>query len=222
MARQFLHAKPKIVDNVVHLQRTHNVLLLYEHCRMTSKDLKSFLTEFELTQSDFARLVGVTLRAVALWLAEERTVPMTVDAYVRLFRLLPASLRQIELNRLKQKGTNMRDGMFGITFQGEHGRGMGVLIFDSGRVYGTDEAAVRYDGDYVFDEVTGLVDVKVKVTYPPNVRAVQGISNPYEWSIHVETKFDPRKNSGNLKLTTSLGKPLNAQYVFLRSLPEAA
>ena len=189
---------------------------------MTTNDLKSFLTEFELTQSDFARLVGVTLRAVALWIAEERAIPTPVQAYVRLFRLLPTSLRQIELNRLKERGTNMRDGMFGITFQGQYGKGMGVLIFDNGRIYGTDEAAVRYDGDYVFDEGAGLVDVKVKVTYPPNVRAVQGISNPYEWSIYVETKFDPRKNSGSLKLATSLGKPLSAQYVFLRSLPEAA
>jgi hypothetical protein len=189
---------------------------------MTSHDLKTLLTEFELTQADFARLLGITLRAVALWVADERTIPMTVDAYVRVFRLLPLNLRQIELNRLKQKGTNMRDGMFGITFQGQHGKGMGVLIFDSGKVYGTDEAAVRYDGDYIFDEASGLVEVKVKVTYPPNVRAVQGIANPYEWSIIVETKFDPRQNSGALKLKTSLGQPLSAQYVFLRSLPEAA
>jgi hypothetical protein len=189
---------------------------------MTGNDLKAFLAEFGLKQSDFARLVGVTLRAVALWIADERTVPMPVDAYVRLFRLLPPSVRQIELNRLKEKGTNMRDGMFGITFQGQYGNGMGVLVFDNGRVYGTDEAAVRYDGDYVFDEASGLVDVKVKVTFPPNIRAVQGISNPYEWSIDVTTKFDPRQNTGNLKLMTTLGKPLSAQYVFLRSLPEAA
>ena len=189
---------------------------------MTSHDLRALLAEFELTQADFARLLGITLRAVALWVADERTIPMTVDAYVRVFRLLPPNLRQIELNRLKQKGTNMRDGMFGITFQGQHGKGMGVLIFDSGKVYGTDEAAVRYDGDYIFDEASGLVDVKVKVTYPPNVRAVQGIANPYEWSIIVETKFDPRQNSGALNLKTSLGQPLAAQYVFLRSLPEAA
>jgi hypothetical protein len=189
---------------------------------ITSNDLRSILTEFELTQADFARLIGVTLRAVTLWVADERTIPGPVDAYARLLRLLPQNLRQIELNRLKQKGTNMRDGMFGISFQGQHGKGMGVVIFDSGKVYGTDEAAVRYDGDYIFDEASGLVEAKVKVTYPPNVRAVQGISNPYEWSIIVETKFDPRQNSGTLTLKTSLGQPLSAQYVFLRSLPEAA
>jgi DNA-binding transcriptional regulator YiaG len=197
-------------------------VLTYNEQQMTSHDLRAFLTEFELTQADFARLLGITLRAVALWVAGERTIPTTVDAYVRVFRLLPLNLRQIELNRLKQKGTNMRDGMFGITFQGQHGKGMGVLIFDSGKVYGTDEAAVRYDGDYIFDEASGLVGAKVKVTFPPNVKAVQGISNPYEWSIIVETKFDPRQNSGTLKLKTSLGQPLDARYVFLRSLPEAA
>ena len=66
------------------------------------------------------------------------------------------------------------------------------------------------------------MEAKVKVTFPPHVRAVQGISNSYEWSIIVETKFNPRQNSGALKLKTSSGQPLNAQYVFLRSLPEAA
>jgi hypothetical protein len=189
---------------------------------MTSNDLRALLMEFELRQADFARLIGVTLRAVALWVADERAIPGPVDAYVRLLRLLPPNLRQIELNRLKQKGTNMRDGMFGITFQGRHGQGVGVLIFDSGRVYGTDEAGVRYDGDYLFDEGSSLASVALKVTFPPNVRAVQGISNPYEWSIDVTTKFDPRQKSGALTLTTSLGQPLSAQYVFLRSLPEAA
>jgi hypothetical protein len=57
----------------------------------------------------------------------------------------------------------------------------------------------------------------VKVTFLPNVRTVQGISNPYEWSIDVTTALDPRKNSAPLKLTTSIGMPLSARYVFLRS-----
>jgi len=112
--------------------------------------------------------------------------------------------------------------MFGITFQGQHGTGMGVLIFDSGKVYGADEAGVRYDGGYTFDEDRSLAAVTIKVTFPPNVRAVQGISNPYEWSIDVAATFNPRQDSGPLALKTSLGKPLSARFVFLRSLPEAA
>ena len=116
----------------------------------------------------------------------------------------------------------MRDGMFGITFQGQQGAGMGVLIFDNGRIYGTDTQGVRYDGEYLFKESSGLVDVKIKVTFPPNVQAVFGISNPYEWAFDVTTTFNPNQNSGALAVKTSIGKPIKAQYVFLRSLPEAA
>lgn len=189
---------------------------------MNSNDMKSVLGELELSQADFARLVGVTSRAVTLWIADERAIPGSVEGYLRLLRLLPPNLRQVELSRLKQKGTGMRDGMFGITFQGQQGAGMGVLIFDNGRVYGTDTEGVRYDGEYLFDETTGLVSVKVKITFPPNVKAVFGISNPYEWAFDVTTSFNPKQNSGPLAVKTSLGKSINAQYVFLRSLPEAA
>ncbi len=189
---------------------------------MTSNDLKEILTALGITQADFARLIGVTSRAVTLWTAGERPIPGPVEAYVRLLQILPQNLRQVELNRLKEKGSGMRDGMFGITFQGQQSSGVGVLIFDNGRVYGTDEAGVRYDGGYVFNENSGLAEVKIKVTFPPNVKAVFGISNPYEWAFDITTSFDPNQNSGPLAVKTSIGKPIKAVYTFLRSLPEAA
>jgi hypothetical protein len=95
---------------------------------MTRDALKTMLRELDITQTDFARLIGVRPRAVTLWLAEERAIPGPVEAYVRLLRLLPLHLRHVELSRLKQKGSGMRDGMFGITFQRQQGTGMGVLI----------------------------------------------------------------------------------------------
>ena len=189
---------------------------------MTSNELRAVLAELGITQTDFARLIGVTARAVTLWMSDERPIPGPVIAYVRVMQLLPANLRQIELNRLKQKGTNMRDGMFGISFQGQQGAGMGVLVFENGRVYGTDTQGVRYDGEYIFNESSGLADVKVKVTFPPNVRAVFGTMNPYEWAFDITTSFNPKQNSGALTVRTSLGQPISAQYVFLRTLPEAA
>ncbi len=189
---------------------------------MIGDELRAILTEFAITQADFARLTGVTARAVTLWIGDERPIPGPISAYVRVMQLLPANLRQIELNRLKQKGSNMRDGMFGISFQGQQGAGMGLLIFENGRVYGTDTQGVRYDGEYTFNESSGLADVKIKVTFPPNVRAVFGTVNPYEWAFDITSSFDPKKNSGPLTVRTSLGQPINAQYVFLRNLPEAA
>jgi transcriptional regulator with XRE-family HTH domain len=189
---------------------------------MTSSELRLILGEIGLSQAEFARLIGVTARAVTLWVTEERAIPGPAEAYVRLLRLLPLNLRQVELARLKQKGTAMREGMYGIKFQAGSNIAVGLLIFEDGRVFGTDEGGVRYDGDYTFDEHTGLVAVKIKIVFPPNVRAVFGISNPYEWSFEVTTSFDPKLSSGQLKVQTSIGRHLTAQYTFLRALPDAA
>jgi hypothetical protein len=189
---------------------------------MTSGELKAVLGALVLSQADFARLIGVTPRAVNLWLTEERSIPGPAAAYARLLAMLPMNLRQVELSRLRQRGTDMRDGIFGITYQGRIGAGMAVLIFDSGRVYGSDVVKGRYDGVYVFNETTSLVDVTVKVTFPAHVPSVFGITNPYEWSIDVTTSFDPKRDTGQLAVTNSLGQLLDAQFMFLRTLPEAA
>jgi hypothetical protein len=112
--------------------------------------------------------------------------------------------------------------MFGITFQGQQGVGMGVLIFENGRIYGSDTEGVRYDGEYLFSESSGLAEIKIKVTFPPNVRSVFGVANPYEWAFDVTTNLDPKQDSGALTVKTSIGQPITARYVYLRSLPEAA
>ena len=112
--------------------------------------------------------------------------------------------------------------MFGITFHGQHGAGLGVLVFDAGRVYGTDSEGARYDGVYVFTEEDSRADVVVKATFPPNVATVFGISNPYEWAIDVSTSFNPQQKAGQLDVKTSLGRPISAQFKYLRPLPDAA
>lgn len=189
---------------------------------MRPDELKQLLEDLNITQATFARLVGVTPRAVNLWMMEDRSIPGPAVAYANLLRSLPPNLRQAEINRLSQRGTGMRDGIFGITFQGHVSAGMGMMIFDGGRVYGTDTEGARYDGGYIYNEGTKMVDVTVKVTMPPNVQAVFGISNPYEWAFDVTATFDPKANAGPLVVKTSIGQSLPATYRFLRTLPDAA
>ena len=188
---------------------------------MSGDEFRALLTDIGVAQSDFARLVGVTPRAVNLWATDGRAIPGPAEGYLRLFQLLPMNLRQIELGRLKDRGTGMRDGMFGITFHGQQGAGLGVLVFDAGRVYGTDSEGARYDGEYIFREDISCADVVVKVTYPANVLSVFGISNPYEWAIDVSTRFNPKQNAGPLEVKTSLGHPIGAKFKYLRPLPDA-
>jgi hypothetical protein len=189
---------------------------------MRGDELRALAVEFGLPHVDLARLLGVTSRAVTLWIAEERNIPGPAEAYLRIFRLLPPNLRQIELNRLKQKGSGMRDGIFGMAFQARGVGGMGILIFESGRIYGSDTERVKYDGSYIYNEATRLAAINVKVTFPPHVKAVFGVSNPYEWSFDVTAEFDPNKDSGLIAVKTSIGQPIQAQYRYLRALPEAA
>jgi hypothetical protein len=189
---------------------------------MLSRDLRSILDELGLTQVDFARLIGVTPRAVSLWMVGDRGIPGPAEAYARLIYSIPPSARQVELARLKQKGTTaMRDGMYGIEYHSNGGAGLGILVVDRGRVFGTDPLGGKYDGDYVYDDATGLADLHLKVTLPPNTMSIFGISNPYEWAFDVTTKINPRLDSGEVRLTTTLGPAVNARYRYLRALPDS-
>jgi len=191
---------------------------------MEGVELKASVKELGLSPQDFARLAGVTPRAVSLWVSGERAIPGPLEAYLRSLKLLPPHLRQVEFNRLKGEGSMMRDGMYGITFQSPvrgGGAGLGALIFDNGRVYGSDSERVRYDGEYIYHEATGLADVKLKVTFPPNVMSVFGVKNPYEWAFDVTATIDPRRDLGDVQVRTSIGQAITAQFRFLRSLPES-
>lgn len=189
---------------------------------MRSDELREHLVALGVSQADFARLLDVTPRGVALWLGGDRSIPGPVEAYVRLLRSLPMNLRQVELGRLRERKSVMRNGMYGITFQSANDYGAGLLTFEDGLVYGVDSAGVKYDGDYEIDPGTHLAKLNLKVTFPPNTQSVFGVSNPYEWSIDVTTTLDPSKDQGNCLVQSSVGIALNAQYRFMRSLPVAA
>ena len=115
----------------------------------------------------------------------------------------------------------MREGMYGVEFQSVAGTGVGVLILENGRAYGADGGGGKYDGDYVYNEATGLADLKLKLTFAPNTPAVFGISHPYEWAIDVTAKLDPRQERGRLRLATPIGPAVDVGYRYLRALPVA-
>jgi hypothetical protein len=115
---------------------------------MLSDELKAIIGKLGLSQTDFARLIGVTPRAVTLWMVGDRAIPGPVEAYGRLLSSVPLSARQFELARLTQGTTGMRDGMYGIEYSSVAGAGLGVLIMHGGRVFGADPIGGKYDGDY--------------------------------------------------------------------------
>lgn len=189
---------------------------------MTRQELRANLAGLGISHSNLADLVAVTPRAVSLWMTGARGIPGPVSAYVQLLVSLPPGMRQAELSRHTKDLKTMKDGMYLIGFTGRSGTGHGMLIFDGGRIYGADVSKGKYDGEYIFNEKTGLVDVSLRVEMPAGVESVVGMIQRFDWILEVFTEFDPAKDCGELRVRTNLGEPINANYQYLRSLPVAA
>jgi hypothetical protein len=193
---------------------------------MTASDLRASIGKLGLTQVGIARLLGVTARAVTLWLGEQRAIPGPVEAYLRLLTAAPEAIRLAEVQRFNESETTMRDGMYAIEYYsndtGKTMAGYGFVVFDAGKVYGGDPFGGSYNGEYAYNPTNGLADVKVKLTFPPGGMAVFGVSLPYEWSVEATTTFDPLANPGAAVLTTANAQTVRVGFRFVRALPDAA
>ncbi|ESZ45309.1 MULTISPECIES: helix-turn-helix transcriptional regulator [unclassified Mesorhizobium] len=190
---------------------------------MTGSELKEAIAELRISQAEFARLVGVTVGAVAQWLSENRSIPGPVEAFVALFMRLPLSIREFEIYQLQKGAINMRNGMYLIHFVGTAGDGYATLTFDNGLVYGFDTGGGQYDGVCTPNTASAeMVDVDVKVRMPPNARSVVGgISNPFEWVLPVKAQLNIRNDRGQISVETGLGPIVHANYTRMRDLPKS-
>ncbi len=59
----------------------------------------------------------------------------------------------------------MNEGMYSITFRGRKGEGWGVLVFESGKVWGADQGHGMYDGTYEYDELKQSIDAEINVKF---------------------------------------------------------
>ena len=186
---------------------------------MKPDELRFTLAKLEISQADFSRLVEVTPRAISLWLSAEREIPGPVEAYIRLLSSLPPGQVQAELSRIREGVKTVKDGMYGINFSATAGQGFGLLVFENGRIYGTDTTKAKYDGSYSPNVKTSMVDVKIRVEMPANVQSVIGVVQPFDWMLDVSTSMNPALDSGDLIVKSNVGPTLNARYDFMRALP---
>ena len=187
---------------------------------MNGSSLKTRIADLGLSQAEFASALDVTPRAISMWLSEERPVPGPVQAYLRLLQACPSSVQAFELNRFRKKGNAMKNGMYGIEFQAVDGDGKAALVFKDGLIFGVDEGGASYDGSYVLNEATGMADLDIKVTMPPNVPSVLGIMNPYTWILDLKASLNPTQDRGGVSVQGPAGPlPINVQFAYLRGLP---
>lgn len=186
---------------------------------MNKNELKNAMSDLGLSPAMLAKLLDVTPRAVGLWLNGDRTPPGPAEAYLKLFASLTPEQQARELQNAHKEKLAMKDGMYAIEFAGKNGDGMGVLIFDNGKVYGGDVGFGKYDGTYTMNPETKRADIKLRVEMPAGSESVLGPKQPFSWNVEVTTSLDPTKDSDMISVHTNLGAA-QAKYTFMRSLPE--
>jgi hypothetical protein len=187
--------------------------------RMNENELKNAMSALSLSPTSLAKLLGVTPRAIGMWLTGERSIPGPAEAYINLFSKLPTSQRELEIQKSEVEKLTMKNGLYQLEFAGRNGSGYGVLIFENGRIYGSDVGNGKWDGTYTMNPVTKSADLEIRVEMPAGEESVLGPAQRFSWNVEVKATMDPCKDVGVINAQTNLG-PATTKYKFMRSLPE--
>ena len=186
---------------------------------MDLADLRLTLDVLSLSQVDLARLIGISSRAISLWLSGEREVSGPAAAYVTLLLSLPRALQAKEISRIRKEDPHMSEGMYKFTYEGTTGAGLGILVLEHGRAFGSD-GGVLYDGTYEpSTDRPGDVSVHLHLTVPPGVPLVQGVpAQPMSYGFDVDWTFASRGTT-MISVQTPYGPPVRGHIEFLRPVP---
>ena len=115
----------------------------------------------------------------------------------------------------------MKEGFYSITYKGAEGDlGFGILVLDTGAVIGADVAGARYDGTYVYNPKTEMIDTKLKLTVPAGVWLVTGVpAQDKEWSFNFVASFPRETSETPFRVDTPTG-PVNVIIRYLRGFPD--
>ena len=189
---------------------------------ISGKVLREKITTWGLSQAEFARWLQVSTGAVAQWVAETRSIPGPVGAYIKLFESLPPSLQDRELSQIK-KGNPEMEGMYVVEFVGSGGNGGASLTLKNGLVYGFDLGGGIYDGSYRPSETPGMTVVEVSVKMAAGAPSViRGIIQPFDWTVVAKAEIPNNVASATVNVSTNMGETLVAKLTRMRDLPVAA
>jgi hypothetical protein len=189
---------------------------------MNGIQLRAKISTWALSQTEFAQWLQVSPGAVTQWLAETRTIPGPVVAFIKLFESLPPSLQTLHLSQVR-KGNSEMEGMYVVEFEGSAGSGGATLTFKDGKVYGFDLGGGIYDGHYHRGSQEGMTNVEVVVKMragSPSV--IRGIVQPFDWNVIAKASIPTNVVSAQVQVLTNMGETIRAKFTRMRSLPLAA
>ena len=188
---------------------------------MDTLELTNALARLKISKMDFARLIGVSTRAVNLWLSQERDVPGPVVAYLRLLTAVPPTVLAQELTQLTNEDPQMYDGMYSFDYRGKTGQGTGTLIFEAGTIYGHD-GGVNYDGRYEPSATAhGHVNFSLRANVPPGVGLVTGV-DPQPFGHYFDISGTVQLRTSSVQRIETPHGPVNVVFRYLRPLSKSA
>lgn len=141
-------------------------------------DLKAHLKKLGLKQSELARLLDVTPRAVSQWATGDTAVPGPVRGYLRLFSGLNKKQRDTEISVLENRANALDEGIYELMYsrpkrdQDPHETALCVLR--NGKVVGSDRWGGIFEGTYKFDNVRRTNSIHVRLQVPPGGELITG------------------------------------------------
>jgi hypothetical protein len=119
----------------------------------------------------------------------------------------------------------MKEGMYSIAFRGKQGGGWGVLVFESGRVWGADQARGLYDGEYDYNQHTDTIDARIDVKFDKHsshehIALVTGVDVPPEGTeFSVDVSLPRELDKPTAIRVEVLGQPVAVEIRKIRDAP---
>lgn len=109
------------------------------------------------------------------------------------------------------------DGIYEIRFRGAVSWGVGILVFQNGKITGSDVGGAIYDGTFTSDDKK--IHASIVLTVPPGGILVQGtVPLPFEQKIPFNVSINKSSiESGETVLLNLPPGPVNVIFKRLRS-----
>jgi DNA-binding XRE family transcriptional regulator len=190
---------------------------------MARGNLKDVLERLGLRQAELARLLDVSPRTVSVWATGETPLPGPVAAYLGLLQLCHPSVVSSELRRLEGRGRMLDEGIYGLSYTGEHmgevDQGNGLAVLRNGKILGSDRWGGVFAGSYEYDPVNKTNNVHVRLEMPPDATLVTGFSSgPDGATVDIVAAFE-RAAPISSTVVEIAGTPIAIELTYLGPLP---
>lgn len=190
---------------------------------MVDINLKETLANLGLKQTELARLISVSPRAVSQWANGDVKLPGPVTAYLRLLKSLSPDQRANELVRISGRPKMLDEGLYSVSYfepqATEPCEASGLAVFRSGKILGSDRLGGVFTGSYAYDDKRQTNKLHVRMNVPTGGVLVTGFKAGVNGAVlDIAGSFD-RAAPTSLATVDVGGTAIDVRLTYLGALP---